>query len=147
MSCFVFPCLAGSLFTASITHLHHEKYYCWYRYMGYRHDVKSSSGSAGVEELWLAFFALMQSLLLGSFAAILAAHRSEILDKPGSAVMDMMDEMHGINTKKQGSGRHHISDTYEPVTIPPSPTTAGVATSPSATLSTNGSSSIQHDMG
>lgn len=127
--------------------------------MGYRHDVKSTSNSAGVEELWLAFFALLQSLLLGSFAAILAAHRSEILDKPGSAVMDMMDEMHGLNTKgntnskgQQQQARHHISDTYEPVTIPPSPTSAAraaaLASSPSATLSTAGSSSMhQHDMG
>lgn len=41
----------------------------------------------------MALFALIQSLLLGSFAAILAAHRSEILDQPGNAVMDMMDEM------------------------------------------------------
>jgi hypothetical protein len=40
--------------------------------------------------------ALVQSVLLGSFAAILAAHRSEILDQPGHAVMDMMDEMHGL---------------------------------------------------
>jgi hypothetical protein len=48
------------------------------------------------EESLMAFFALGQSVLLGSFAAILAAHRSEILDKPGAAVMNMMDEMHGI---------------------------------------------------
>ena len=44
----------------------------------------------------MAFLSLCQSLLLGSFAAILAAHRSEILDKPGNAIMDMMDEVHGI---------------------------------------------------
>lgn len=48
------------------------------------------------EESLLSFLALVQSLLLGSFAAILAAHRSEILDKPGGAVMDMMDELHGL---------------------------------------------------
>lgn len=44
----------------------------------------------------MALFSLVQSILLGSFAAILAAHRSEILDQPSNAVMDMMDEMHGI---------------------------------------------------
>jgi hypothetical protein len=112
--------------------------------MGYRHDVKSSTGSAGVEELWLAFFALLQSLLLGSFAAILAAHRSEILDKPGSAVMDMMDEMHGIGKKnkpgqQQQQQRHPISDTYEPVTIPPSPTRGAI----NAAAASPTSSSIQ----
>lgn len=49
----------------------------------------------------MAFFALVQSILLASFAAILAAHRSEILDKPGTAVMNMMDELHGIPPKPQ----------------------------------------------
>ena len=29
----------------------------------------------------MSFFSILQSLLLGSFAAILGAHRSEILDK------------------------------------------------------------------
>jgi len=53
------------------------------------------------EETLMAFFALCQSILLGSFAAILAAHRSEILDKPGNAVMDMMDELHGIEPGSQ----------------------------------------------
>lgn len=49
------------------------------------------------QESLMALFALAQSVLLGSFAAILAAHRSEILDQPSNAVMDMMDEMHGID--------------------------------------------------
>ena len=39
-----------------------------------------------MQEVWLAFFALTESILLASFAAILAAHRSEILEKPGGAV-------------------------------------------------------------
>jgi len=50
------------------------------------------------EESLMALFAFVQSVLLGSFAAILAAHRSEILDQPGNAVMDMMDELHGSGT-------------------------------------------------
>jgi hypothetical protein len=36
------------------------------------------------EETLMAFFSLMQSVLLASFAAILGAHRSEILDKTSS---------------------------------------------------------------
>lgn len=54
-------------------------------------------GLSPKEETLMSFFALAQSVLLGSFAAILAAHRSEILDQPSNAVMDMMDEMHGID--------------------------------------------------
>jgi hypothetical protein len=64
-------------------------------YIGYGKDQAYMRMSPKEESL-MAFFALIQSILLGSFAAILAAHRSEILDKPGGAVMDMMDELHGI---------------------------------------------------
>jgi hypothetical protein len=64
-------------------------------YIGYGKD-QVDEGLSAKEETLMAFFALVQSILLGSFAAILAAHRSEILDKPGTAVMDMMDELHGI---------------------------------------------------
>lgn len=39
-----------------------------------------------MEEIWLAFLTLTESILLASFAAILAAHRSEILEKPGGAL-------------------------------------------------------------
>lgn len=60
------------------------------------------------EETLMALFALMQSILLGSFAAILAAHRSEILDQPSNAVMEMMDEMHGLPPQAT------LSSEYEP---------------------------------
>jgi hypothetical protein len=63
--------------------------------LGYAKDQRKN-GLSTKEESLMAFFALTQSALLGSFAAILAAHRSEILDQPGNAVMDMMDEVHGI---------------------------------------------------
>jgi hypothetical protein len=53
------------------------------------------------EETLMSFFALCQSVLLGSFAAILAAHRSEILDQPGNAVMMAMDEIHGLESQDQ----------------------------------------------
>jgi hypothetical protein len=53
--------------------------------LGYHHDGAFSNGQAirGVQEAWLAFFAFTESILLATFAAILAAHRSEILEKPG----------------------------------------------------------------
>jgi hypothetical protein len=54
-----------------------------YSYIGYGKD-QIDEGMSAKEESLMAFFALVQSILLGSFAAILAAHRSEILDKPGS---------------------------------------------------------------
>lgn len=56
------------------------------RYAGYHKDEDLEQGQNKVQEVWLAFFALTESILLASFAAILAAHRSEILEKPGSAV-------------------------------------------------------------
>lgn len=66
-------------------------------YFGYHYDQGKSAGKgSGVVELWMSLFSFLQAVLLGSFAAILAAHRSEILEKPGNVVMEMMDEMHGI---------------------------------------------------
>lgn len=72
-------------------------------FVGYGKDQRDT-GMSSREESLMSFFSLLQSILLGSFAAILAAHRSEILDKPGNAVMEMMDEMHGI-------GNHSTLDT------------------------------------
>jgi hypothetical protein len=50
------------------------------RYAGYGKEQRHYSMSAKKESL-MSFFSLVQSVLLGSFAAILGAHRSEILDK------------------------------------------------------------------
>jgi hypothetical protein len=44
----------------------------------------------------MSLFAVTQAILLGSFADIHAAHLSEILEKPGTAMMEMMDEMNGL---------------------------------------------------
>ena len=66
-------------------------------FIGYGKD-KSELGMSSKEKAFMGFCSLAQSVLLGSFAAILAAHRSEILEKPGTAVMDMMDELHGIGS-------------------------------------------------
>ena len=49
-----------------------------------------------MQEVWLAFFALTESILLASFAAILAAHRSEILEKPGSS--SVVEETETVGT-------------------------------------------------
>ena len=50
------------------------------RYLGYRKDQKNDELPV-VTETIMAFFCLMQCILLGTFAAILGAHRSEILEK------------------------------------------------------------------
>ena len=50
-------------------------------YTGYGKDQQLADQSSK-EEALMAILALCQAILLGSFAAILAAHRSEILDKP-----------------------------------------------------------------
>ncbi|GAX18164.1 hypothetical protein FisN_25Hh147 [Fistulifera solaris] len=68
-------------------------------FMGYGKDLRNHGMSSKAETM-MSLFSLVQSILLGSFAAILAAHRSEILDKPGNAVMEMMDEMHGIGSNQ-----------------------------------------------
>lgn len=49
-------------------------------YLGYRKDQKNDNLPV-VTETIMAFFCLMQCVLLGTFAAILGAHRSEILEK------------------------------------------------------------------
>ena len=49
----------------------------------------------------MSLFCLIQCILLGSFAAILGAHRSEILDKPGRE---------GINIAQS----NELSEAYEP---------------------------------
>jgi hypothetical protein len=52
-------------------------------YCGYGRDQKLLNMSAKQESL-MALCSIAQCILLGSFAAILGAHRSEILDKPRS---------------------------------------------------------------
>ncbi|KAG7352486.1 hypothetical protein IV203_029235 [Nitzschia inconspicua] len=49
-------------------------------YLGYRKDQKND-GLPVFTETMMAFLCLSQSVLLGTFAAILGAHRSEILEK------------------------------------------------------------------
>lgn len=49
-------------------------------YLGYRKDQKID-GLPVLTETVMAFFSLLQCVLLGTFAAILGAHRSEILER------------------------------------------------------------------
>ena len=67
-----------------------------HRYLGYAKD-QSSSGQSSKQEVLMSLFCVIQSVLLGSFAAILGAHRSEIL--PGDVDM-------AVSTSN--------SDTYSP---------------------------------
>jgi len=53
-------------------------------YIGYGKN-QAFNGHSYKGESMMSLLCLIQSVLLGSFAAILGAHRSEILDKPGSA--------------------------------------------------------------
>ena len=71
-----------------------------FRYIGYGKDQVANSLSAKQETL-MSLFCLIQCILLGSFAAILGAHRSEILDKPGRE---------GINIAQS----NELSEAYEP---------------------------------
>lgn len=74
-------------------------FYFYHRYVGYYRDVTFKSGQRGFQEIWLAMFAFTQSTLLASFAGILAAHRSEILEKPGSgASVSVADEAETVGT-------------------------------------------------
>lgn len=56
----------------------------------------------------MSLLCLVQSVLLGSFAAILGAHRSEILDKPQS--YEEMEEFPSVNLN------HRTADSYDPPT-------------------------------
>jgi hypothetical protein len=70
-------------FCSSLLYIHLE------RYIGYGKDQAINEKSYKGESV-MSLLCLVQSVLLGSFAAILGAHRSEILDKP-SAYQDMSD--------------------------------------------------------
>lgn len=65
-------------------------------YLGYAKD-QDTAGLSSKEEKLMALLAFIQSVLLGSFAAILAAHRSEILDKPLPGSQPPLMESNGKN--------------------------------------------------
>jgi uncharacterized membrane-anchored protein len=82
-------------------------------YIGYGKDQDMANLSSKEEKL-MALLAFLQSVLLGSFAAILAAHRSEILDKPTIGATSAT----GVtsNSKQNASSKHDDSP-YEAPTL------------------------------
>jgi hypothetical protein len=73
--------MAVGFFMGSVVSMSQLCFALFLVYIGYGKDQRVAEMSAKEERL-MAILALGQSVLLGSFAAILAAHRSEILDKP-----------------------------------------------------------------
>lgn len=73
------------------------------RYVGYARD-RSYENTGFQEELIMAVLSLLQCMLLGSFAAILGAHRSAILDKNSPAYLEATDSE---------AGEEDVAD-YEP---------------------------------
>ena len=71
---------------------------CTDRYIGYGKD-QSLQGRSYKGETVMSMLCLIQSILLGSFAAILGAHRSEILDKPSS--YEEMQDFPIVSNSKQ----------------------------------------------
>jgi len=69
-------------------------------YVGYGKDQKNDELPV-VTETIMAFFCLMQCILLGTFAAILGAHRSEILEK----------QEESVSAPRSGSGQDSFGDT------------------------------------
>lgn len=63
------------------------------RYLGYLKDQKNDQLPV-VTETIMAFFCLMQCLLLGTFAAILGAHRSEILEKQDENASRIVEDIY-----------------------------------------------------
>jgi hypothetical protein len=74
-----------------------------HRYLSFAKD-RAAEGYATASENMSAFLSLMQCLLLGSFAAILGAHRSQILDKNGN----------GPSSATTPGEATNDDDTYEP---------------------------------
>lgn len=70
-------------------------------YVGYGKD-ESTRGNSSKEEMLMSTFAFMQCVLLGSFAAILGAHRSEILDKNNANPLESVS----VEDETYESGRY-----------------------------------------
>uniref|UniRef100_A0A7S1V1X5 Uncharacterized protein n=1 Tax=Grammatophora oceanica TaxID=210454 RepID=A0A7S1V1X5_9STRA len=90
--------LAVGFFMGSVLAMSQLFFMLFLIYIGYGRDhamTEETSGSK--EEALMAFFAICVSILLGSFAAILGAHRSEILDKTA------IGDQHSIDTTSEQS--------------------------------------------
>jgi hypothetical protein len=79
-------------------------------YIGYGED-QELAGLSSREEKLMALLAFLQSLLLGSFAAILAAHRTEILESKTS-IVDVEQQLSGTGSSSSKQ-RHQDEAEYE----------------------------------
>jgi hypothetical protein len=75
-------------------------------YWNYRHEQRII-GMNAKEETLLACMSAVQAILLGSFAAILAAHRTEILDKPPDSSSSL--ESSDVENRNTGIGSSSIN--------------------------------------
>jgi signal transduction histidine kinase len=89
--------MAVGFFMGAVVSMSQMFFLLFLTYIGYERDQAFINMPNKAESI-MAFLALCQSVLLGSFAAILAAHRSEILDKPENSAMEMTGEAHGAPT-------------------------------------------------
>eukprot|EP00527_Entomoneis_sp_CCMP2396_P004901 CAMPEP_0198140064 /NCGR_PEP_ID=MMETSP1443-20131203/3274_1 /TAXON_ID=186043 /ORGANISM="Entomoneis sp., Strain CCMP2396" /LENGTH=110 /DNA_ID=CAMNT_0043802375 /DNA_START=312 /DNA_END=644 /DNA_ORIENTATION=- len=99
--------MAVGFFMGSIVAVSQMFFMLFLVYLGYSHDERDAGedGQNSIQELWMSMFALVQSILLGSFAAILAAHRSEILETPAKEMgmgEDKMGAHAGAEQVKKG---------------------------------------------
>jgi len=77
--------IAVGFFLGSIVAMAQLFFVLSFIYFGYAKDRKNSELPSG-QESFNALICLIQSILLGTFAAILGAHRSEILEDHGGSV-------------------------------------------------------------
>ena len=73
--------MAVGFFMGGVVAMSQMFFFLFLLYIGYGKDQKID-GLPIITETAMAFFSIIQCVLLGTFAAILGAHRSEILDKP-----------------------------------------------------------------
>lgn len=84
-------------------------------YIGYGRDQIYNKESAKGEGV-MSLLCLVQCLLLGSFAAILGAHRSEILDKPFAGMPEMEGEMTNNQSNQYIRNTGQGESVYDPPT-------------------------------
>lgn len=98
--------IAVGLFMGSIVAGSQLFFFLFLIYLGYSNDLKTMYNISPTVENTMAFLSLSQSILLGSFALILGAHRTEILDSrragggsDGSVLSDG-DSMQSIESRE-----------------------------------------------
>jgi hypothetical protein len=87
---FLFLIPITSDYTTNTSSSSYPKILPW-SYLGYRKDQKNDKLPVFTETM-MAIVCLFQSVLLGTFAAILGAHRSEILEKQEENASRLVDD-------------------------------------------------------